>query len=95
MAKYPLLSTGQQAVTTAAVALPSLAATPGDGLRVILSALKANGASIYYGGPGITTATGDELPAGTSKILHVDNLNQIAVIAAAGGSSVSWAVMTP
>lgn len=92
MSQYPLLKTGQQAVTAGDVALPALAATPGEGLRVILTALKANGAVIYYGGPGLTTATGSELAAGNSVELHVNDLSMIHVIAAAGGSSVSWAV---
>ncbi len=90
MPNFPLLKTGQQAVTASAVALPILDATPGEGIRVVLEALKANGASIFYGPSGVTIANGKELAAGTQDVLFVNGLEEIFVIAAAGGSSVSW-----
>ena len=92
MPQYPLLATGQQAVTTSAVALPSVSAGAGDGIEVILSALKANAASVFYGPAGVTDATGAELPPGASVKFRISNLDLIFVIAAATGNSVSWAV---
>lgn len=89
---YPLLETGQQAVTAAAVALPTLPTVQGTGYRVILEALKANAASIFYGPQGVTDSTGKELAPGASDVLHLNNLNLIYVIAAATGNSVSWSV---
>lgn len=98
MANYALFKSGQQAVTTAAVKLAATqAANPlgsglpvGEGIEVTLSALKANAASIFYGGPGITISTGAELPPGVAVKLKVNDTSDIFVIAAAGGSSVTW-----
>lgn len=92
MPNFPLLKSGQQAVTASAVALPTLDANPGDGLRVVLEALKANAASIFYGPSGVTTATGKELAPGTQDVVFVNGLEQIFVIAAATGNTVTWVV---
>jgi len=90
MPNYPLLSTGQQAVTASAQPLPALPSVPGTGYRVILEALKANSASVFYGTAGVTDTTGKELAPGNSDTLEVNNLNMIHVVAAATGGSVSW-----
>lgn len=92
MPQYPLLKTGQQAVTASAVALPSVSAGAGDGVEVILEALKGNAASIFYGPAGVTDANGAELAPGASAKFRISNLDLIFVIAAATGNSVSWAV---
>lgn len=93
MANLALLSTGQQAVTTAAVALPAINSGL-LGVRVILEALKANSASVFYGASSaVTIGTGKELAPGTQDVLEVGDLSEIFVIAAAGGSSVSFSVV--
>lgn len=96
---FPLLKTGQMAVTNAAAALPtvlpaesSTATTFGMSFRIRLKALKANAASVFYGPAGVTTATGDELAPGESATFDINDLALVFVIAAAGGGSVSWAV---
>ena len=89
MANFPLLSAGQQAVTASAVALPvTVPAAPagqvqGQGIRVILGCTKASTASLFYGPAGVTTATGKEIPPGTSDTIFVNDTSQIFVIAAA------------
>jgi hypothetical protein len=90
MANFPILITGQQAATATAEPLANHAATQGDGFRVTLEALKANTQSVFYGPPGVTTATGKELAPGTQDVLYVSNIDMINVIAASTGASVSW-----
>jgi hypothetical protein len=80
------IRTGQQAVTTTATALPSNYLTNG----ITVEAKSTNTAVIYVGGPGITTTTGLELPAGAAVTLQVANSNAIYVIAAATGQTVTW-----
>ncbi len=76
---------GQQAVTNAAVAL----ATNGS-KNICVKSLAGNMANVYIGPTGITTATGMELAPGDAYCGPVSNTNLLFVIAAAGGSSVSW-----
>lgn len=99
MANFPLLATGQQEVTGSAVALPALGpvnpfagSVPGEEITIILSALKANAAPVYYGPAGVTSATGAELPAGAAVTLKLNNLDQIFIVGS-GTDKVSWAVM--
>ncbi len=105
MPNYALLATGQQAVTTAATALPSVipqnplgsvlsgGAVRGEGAKVILTCTKASTASLFYGGPGVTTATGKEIAPAAQDTIKVNDLAQLNVIAAANGTSTaSWSV---
>jgi len=76
---------GQQAVTNAAVALATNTVK-----NICVKALSTNTASVFIGPSGVTTATGFELAADDSYCGPVTNTNLIFVIAAAGGSTVSW-----
>ena len=78
--------TGQQAVTTSAVALP----TTTDIIQVVIKANRANAAPVYIGPAGVTTVTGFELGAGDAIQLTTENMGLLYVIAAAGGNSISW-----
>jgi hypothetical protein len=77
---------GQQAVTASAVALASNALTRG----LCVEALSTNTISVYVGPSGVTTATGIELPAGSSFCPAVSNSNEIYVIASTTGATVTW-----
>jgi hypothetical protein len=100
--QYPLLFTGRQAVTTSAVALPSVLVSQisppggfeqqGQGFQITLHALHANSASIFYGPAGVTDTTGQELAPGDTHQFLLYDLAGIFVIAAAGGSTVLWTV---
>lgn len=80
------LVTGQQAVLATAAALPSNFLTRG----ISVEAKSTNTATIFVGGPGVTTATGLELPAGAAVTLQVANSNVVYVIAVATGQTVTW-----
>lgn len=73
------VKTGQQATTTAAVILASVAFTSGP---VTLKAPKANAAAIEIGAAGETTATGYVLDPGDSITLGITNLSQLYLIGA-------------
>jgi hypothetical protein len=100
MSNYPLIVTGQQAVTAAAVPLPTqiqpnpfAGSVRGEGFQLILGNLKASTASLYYGPAGVTTATGKEVPAGSQDIIRVNDPSQIFVIAAAPATATAtWSV---
>lgn len=77
---------GQQSVTTGDVALATNTLTHG----ICVTAFSTNTASVFVGTTGVSTSTGLELPAKASTCLAVSNSNAVHVIAAAGGSSVSW-----
>ena len=82
------IATGQQAVTTSAVALPSTAG------KVVCVKVKDGGTqTVYYGPTGITTSTGMELLVGESICRSLDNSNRIFVIAGGTGSTVSFEVL--
>lgn len=93
MANFPVLASGQQAVTTGAAALPATAPAPpagaisGQGLRVTLGCTKASTASLFYGPSGVTPTTGKEVPAGTSDTLFVNDTSQIFVVAVANSTA--------
>lgn len=81
------LITGQQSVTASAVALPTTTLNR----PACIQALPGNGQTVYLGPAGVTTSTGFPLPPGAGLCnLPISNLNQIFVIAASIGSSVSW-----
>lgn len=89
LATYPIglgtLTTGQQAVTGSAVALPSNSAA-----NVCVKALIANTINVYAGPTGVTTSTGWELPPGQGQCWSLSNSNLVFVIASTTGASVSW-----
>jgi hypothetical protein len=80
------LITGQKAVTATAAALPPNVLTRG----ITVEAKSTNTAVIYVGGPGVTTSTGLELPAGAAVTLQVANSNAIYVVAVSTGQTVTW-----
>ena len=79
------LTTGQQAVTATAAALPSSAAK-----SVCIKVLAAGTQVVYYGPSGATTGTGMELSPGDASCLALDNVSRIFVIAGSTGSTVAW-----
>jgi hypothetical protein len=76
---------GQVAVTASAVALAANACK-----SVTVKALVGNTANVYAGPAGITIATGYELAPGDSITMALANTSALYLIAAAGGSSISW-----
>jgi len=76
---------GQQTVTTSAVALSTNSAR-----NVCVKALVGNSVTVYLGPSGLTTATGMELAPGDSWCGPVSNTNLLFVRAASSGGSVSW-----
>ena len=82
------IATGQQAVTATAAVLPTSA-----GKQVCIKVLIAGTQVVYYGPTGVTTATGQELSAGDSSCMALDNVNRIFVIAAGTGSTIAWQVL--
>lgn len=104
MPNFPLVAVGQQAVTTVAVALPSVVpANPmnsvvgggvrGEAVQAILACTKASTQPLFYGPAGVTAATGKEIAPGNQDPILLNDLAQIFVIAAANGTStVSWSV---
>lgn len=83
----PYLTNGQQAVTAAAVALPSTLFSN----EVRIRNISTSTASVFVGTSAVTATTGHEIPVGGEIVLKVQNLNQVYVIAAAAGTSrVSW-----
>lgn len=68
--------TGQQTLTTAAVALPSSALQNG----LIVTAMPANSGTVYVGAAGVAITTGYPLSPGQSMSFAVANANGISVI---------------
>jgi hypothetical protein len=97
MANFALLATFQQAGTGSAVALPStvpaspsnLGSVRGEGVRVIIANLKASSGSLFYGGAGVTTGTGKEVPPGTSDTIIVNDTAEIYIVGATSTASVA------
>ena len=79
--------TGQQATTTAAVALPAAAFSFGP---VTLKAPKANVANIAIGASGVTLGTGFIMEPGDSVTLAATNLNQVYLIGANTSDKITW-----
>jgi hypothetical protein len=110
MPNYALLSVGQMAVTTAPTALPSvippnplgavgggIGAVRGEGVRVLLTCLKAGTAPLFYGSNNNVAASGNnagkEIAPGAQDMVLVNDLAQIFVVSAANGTSTaSWSV---
>ena len=67
---------GQQTVTTSAVALPSQALANG----VVITAATANTGTVYVGPSGVTSSTGYPLAAGQSISYALANLSSIYII---------------
>lgn len=77
--------TGQQAVTAAAVALPSRTLLNG----IVIKAKPSNAGTVFVGGTGVTTTydgtgTGYPLVAGEAMSFAVANLNSIFIVGTAG-----------
>jgi hypothetical protein len=84
-------STGQQAVTATAAKLNGGTSTSFSN-GVILKNLSTSSASLFYGGSGVTTSTGCEIPPGGSDVLPVSDISSVYVIAAVvSTSTASWA----
>lgn len=86
----PTVASGQQSVTTSAVAL---ATTTVRG--VCVKAFRGNTVNVYIGASGVTTSTGQELGPGDAQCTPVTNTNLVFVIAPSGGASVSWFATAP
>jgi len=80
------LLSGQQAVTTTATSLPANVLTRG----LCVQALSTNTISVFVGPSGVTAANGIELPAGAAYCPALANSNDLFIIAASTGASVSW-----
>lgn len=76
---------GQQSVTSSAVALASNTAK-----TVCVKALVSNVINVFIGPAGITTSTGFLLAPGEGACMPLTNTNLVAVIASTTGASVSW-----
>ncbi len=68
--------TGQQALTTAAAALPNRALVNG----IVVQALSSNTGTVYVGPAGVTSATGYPLAPGQAVSFGVTNANSIAIL---------------
>jgi hypothetical protein len=77
---------GQQAATTSAAALPTQAVR-----QVVLRALQENDGPVFIGPAGVTTSTGFPLYPGDPPLrVHVENANQVYIVAAAAGPAVAF-----
>jgi hypothetical protein len=93
---FPLLGSGEMAVTTAPTALPSTVpanpypggAVRGEGIQVIIGCTKASTASLFYGGNNnVTAANGKEVPPGAQDVLKLNDTAQLFVVSAANNTS--------
>lgn len=84
-AGFTTLSTGQQAVTSSAVVLPTVTAR-----FVCIRVLSAGSQTVYFGPSGVTTSTGMELLPGDGWCGSLDNVNRIFVIASSSGSTIAY-----
>lgn len=82
-----MLTTGQQATTTAAVVLPAASFASGP---VTFKAPKANAAAIEIGKSGVTVGTGFVLDPGDSVTLNIGNLSQVYLIGANTTDKLTW-----
>jgi len=78
--------TGQQILTTAAVALPANALQNG----LIVTALSANTGTVYVGAAGVTATTGYPLSAGQSMSFAVANASGISIIGSNATDKVAY-----
>ena len=79
------LTTGQQAVTTSAAALPTNTAK-----KVCVKVLIASATGVYFGPSGTTILNGQELSPGDAWCGTVNNTNKIFVVAGGTGSTVAF-----
>lgn len=82
-----LSTTGQQAVTAVATALPANA-----GREVCIKVVSSGTQTVFYGIAGVTTATGQEILPGEKFCAPVSNSSQFVVIAGGVGSTISFEV---
>ena len=82
-----LSTTGQQAVTAVATALPA-----NSGREVCIKVVSSGTQTVFYGIAGVTTATGQELLPGEKFCAPVSNSSQFVVIAGGVGSTVAFEV---
>jgi hypothetical protein len=82
---YTSITSGQQAVTATAAALPSKTSH-----NVCVKGLVGNSINVYLGPSTVTTSNGMELAPGDVVCLPVANPSAIYVIASTTGASVSW-----
>ena len=82
-----LSTTGQQAVTAVATALPA-----NSGREVCIKVVSSGTQTVFYGIAGVTTATGQELLPGEKFCAPVSNSSQFVVIAGGAGSTVAFEV---
>lgn len=81
--------TGTLTVGTSAVQGPDVNVATGH--KAVLSCPATNTASVYMGGPGVTTSDGTEIEPGGGAAIAVDNLNKLYFISTASGQTVKWA----
>ena len=86
-ATLTLITTGQQAVTASAVALPTNTAK-----EVCISVLVSGTQIVYFGITGVTTSTGQEIIQGGKECRPAANSNTFFVVAGATGSTVAFEV---
>ena len=82
-----LSTTGQQAVTAVATALPA-----NSGREVCIKVVSSGTQTVFYGIAGVTTATGQELLPGEKFCAPISNSSQFVVIAGGAGSTVAFEV---
>lgn len=82
---FTTITSGQQAVTATAVALPSKSAH-----NVCVKGLVGNQINVYVGPSTVTTSNGMELAPGDTVCLPLANPSAVYVIASTTGASVSW-----
>jgi hypothetical protein len=81
------VKTGQQATTTSAAALPSVAFSYGP---VTMKAPSTNAAPVEIGPSGVTAGSGFVLEPGDSVTLAAPNLNQLYLIGANTSDKITW-----
>ena len=80
------VTSGQQAVTATAAPLATHTLTTG----ICVEALSTNAISVFIGPSGVTTSTGQEIPAGAASCVALANSNEIYVVASTTGAAVTW-----
>lgn len=80
--------TGQQAVTATAAVLPTNTAK-----QVCVKVLIAGTQDVFFGPATVSTINGNQLSAGDSVCMALDNSNRVYVVAASTGSTVAFHVL--
>jgi hypothetical protein len=95
---YPI-QTGRKLCPASPAAAVPLSPTPVLAQKAIMltndSGAIPNGSTgiCYWGGPGVTTATGSPLRPGSSVAVSTDNTDAIYVVASDATTTVSWAAV--